>query len=109
MSKLTANASLTDLLQKYQQDAAAGPMSEDKLITYAEALATTDKAQLDPLDSMQQVSIKLAAAKAFAKASELNTTNGLYAFNTGVIYYSLYGTLDDRYAALSRRNRCAKS
>lgn len=99
MSKLTANASLTDLLQKYQQDAAAGGMSEDKLITYAEALATTDKTQLDPLDSMQQVTIKLAAADAFAKASELNATNGLYFFNTGVIYYSLYGTLDDRYAA----------
>ena len=74
-------------------------MSEDKLIGYAEALATTDKSQLDALDSMQKVNIKLAAAQAFAKAFELNNTNGLYAFNAGVIYYSLYGELDDRYSA----------
>ncbi|MEP6464694.1 MAG: hypothetical protein ABJB05_00250 [Parafilimonas sp.] len=99
MSAMTANASLPELLQKYQQDAAAGGMSEDKLITYAEALATTDKAQLDPLDSTQQVAIKLAAAQAFEKAFALNDTMGLYAFNSGVIYYGIYSDLDDRYSA----------
>jgi hypothetical protein len=99
MTAMTANASLPDLFQKYQQEAAAGNMSEDKLTGYAEALATTDKSQLDALDSMQKVNIKLAAAQAFGKAFELNNTNGLYAFNAGVIYYSFYSELDDRYAA----------
>ena len=33
------------------------------------------------------------------KRTELNDTDGLYAFNTGVIYYSIYGELDDRYYA----------
>ncbi|MBV9960783.1 MAG: hypothetical protein JO072_00930, partial [Parafilimonas sp.] len=47
MNAMTANTSLSDLLQKYQQESAAGNMSEDKLIGYAEALATTDKSQLD--------------------------------------------------------------
>ncbi len=99
MTAMTASASLPVLLEKYQQDVAAGNMNEDKLTSYAEALATTDKSQLDALDSTQKVAIKLAAAQAFAKAFEMNNTNGLYAFNTGVIYYSLYGELDDRYAA----------
>lgn len=98
MGNMTANISLTDLLQKYQQDAAAGSMNEDKLVGYAEAFATTDKAQLESLDSSTKNALKLAAAQAFAKAFELNNANGLYAFNTGVIYYSIYGELDDRYS-----------
>ena len=99
MSNMTANSSLTDLLAKYQQEAAAGNMSEDKLTGYAEAFATNDKEQLEKLDSTQKIALKMAAAQAFAKAFELNNSNGLYAFNTGVIYYSVYGELDDRYAS----------
>ncbi len=34
-----------------------------------------------------------------AKAYELNDTAGLYAFNAGVIYYSIYSELDDKYNA----------
>jgi hypothetical protein len=109
MSNMTANASLTDLLQKYQQEAAAGSLNEDKLVAYAEALATTDKQQLDPLDSMQKVNLKLAAAQAFAKAYDMNDSNGLYAFNTGVIYYSLYGELDDRYGAYRGESSALKA
>jgi hypothetical protein len=99
MSNMTANANLMDLLQKYQQDYAAGGMNEDKYIGYAEAFATTDKTQLESLDSVQKLSLKMAAAQGFSKAFELNNSNGLYAFNTGVIYYSTYGELDDRYSA----------
>ena len=99
MGNMTANANLPDLLQKYQQDVAAGGMNEDKLIGYAEAFATNDQDQLSKLDSSQKIAMKLAAAQAFSKAFEMNNTNGLYAFNVGVIYYSIYGELDDRYAA----------
>lgn len=109
MSNMTANTSLTDLLGKYQQDAAAGAMSEDKLIGYAEAFATTDKEQLDKLDSTQKIALKVAAAQSFAKAFELNNTNGLYAFNTGVLYYGIYSELDDRYAAYRGESAALKT
>ena len=99
MGNMTANAKLPDLYQNYLKDAAAGAMNEDKLIGYAEAFATNDQTQLEGLDSITRLNIKLAAAQAFGKAFELNNKNGLYAFNTGVIYYSLYGELDDRYSA----------
>lgn len=99
MGNMTANADLPKLLSQYQQDVAAGNMNEDKYAGYAEAFATTDKSQLDKLDSTQKSALKLAAAQAFSKAFDLNNSNGLYAFNTGVIYYSLYGELDDRYNA----------
>jgi len=99
MGNMTANVKLPDLYQNYLKDAAAGGMNEDKLVGYAEAFATNDQSQLQGLDSTQKLNIKLAAAQAFAKAFELNGSNGLYAFNTGVIYYSIYGELDDRYNA----------
>jgi hypothetical protein len=50
------------------------------------------------LDSMQKVQLRLTAAEAFGKAFELNNTMGLYAFNTGVIYYGFFQLLDDRYS-----------
>jgi hypothetical protein len=98
MSNMTANASISDLYQNYLRDAAAGGMNEDKLIGYAEALATNDQSQLEGIDSTTKVNIKLASAEAFAKAFDLTNT-GLYAFNVGVIYYSIYSDLDDRYAS----------
>jgi hypothetical protein len=98
MNAMTSNSSLTDLLAKYQAEVAAGTLNEDKLTSYGEALATTDKAQLNGLDSLQKVNLKLAAADAFGKAFDINK-NGLYAFNVGVIYYALYSELDDRYSS----------
>ena len=99
MGNLTTNADLPKLLDQYQKDVAAGNMNEDKYASYGQAFATTDKEQLDKLDSTQKINLKLAAAQAFSKAYSLNDTNGLYAFNTGVIYYSIYSELDDRYNA----------
>ncbi|HVX26018.1 MAG TPA: hypothetical protein VHB70_06735 [Parafilimonas sp.] len=99
MGNLTENADLPKLLAQYQQDVAAGNMNEDKYASYGQALATNDKDQLDKLDSTQKVNLKIAAAQAFSKAYELDSANGLYAFNTGVIYYGIYSDLDDRYHA----------
>jgi len=109
MGNMTANSSLTELLGKYQQESAAGSMNEDKLIGYAEAFATTDKAQLDALDSTQKIALKTAAASAFGKAAELNAGNGLYPFNAGVLYYSIYGELDDRYASYRGESAALKA
>ena len=47
----------------------------------------------------QQVELKLTAADAFSKAYNLNNKNGLYAFNSGVLYYNVFSTLDDRFFA----------
>jgi len=108
MNAMTSNTSLADLQQKYQQEVAAGSLNEDKLISYGEAFATTDKTQLNGMDSTQKVNLKLAAADAFGKAFDLNK-NGLYAFNVGVIYYGLYSDLDDRYASYRGESAALKA
>jgi len=97
MNNMSTNASLKDIIEKYKADDAGGKLKEDGYITYAEAFAMPDKSQLDQLDSTQQADLKNTAADAFIKAFNLNDTNGLYAFNAGVLYYNLFGTLDDRY------------
>lgn len=97
MNYMSSNSSLLDIVAKYKADDAAGKLKEDDYITYAEAFASPDKSQLAQLDSNQQVNIKKAAAEAYEKAFNLNNGIGLYAFNAGVLYYSLFGELDDRY------------
>jgi len=109
MQNMTSNANLKDLYQKYQQDLAAGSMNEDKYIGYAEAFATNDSAQLAGMDSLQKVQLRMAAAQGFGKAFELNNTNGLYPFNTGVIYYGLFQQLDDRYSAYRGESAALKA
>ncbi len=99
MNNMTSNADLPTLLDQYNKDVAAGSMNETKYATYGESFATTDKSQLDKLDSIQKMNLKVTAAQAFSKAFDANNTNGLYAFNTGVIYYGIYTDLDDRFNA----------
>lgn len=97
MNYMSSNTNLKDMIEKYKADDASGKLNEDGYITYAEAFAMPDKNQLANLDSAQQAELKLTAADAFVKAFNKNSNNGLYAFNAGVLYYNIFGVLDDRY------------
>lgn len=109
MNYMTSNASLQSVIDKYKADESGGKLNEDAYVTYAESFAAPDKGQLDKLDSTQKVNLKLTAADAFGKAFDLNNTNGLYAFNAGVLYYSVFGELDDRYFNLRGESAALKS
>lgn len=110
MSNMTANSSLSELLQKYEQEAAAGSMDEQKIVGYAEAFATNDSAQLKGLDSAQKVQMKLAAARAYGKAFEATSgANGLYAFGAGYYYHYAFETLDDRYHSYTGESAALKA
>lgn len=109
MNYMSSNSNVTDILSKYKTDDASGKLKEDDYITYAEAFASPDKDKLAKLDSAQQVELKMAAADAFMKAYNINNTNGLYAFNAGVLYYSIFGQLDDRYFNLRGESAALKA
>jgi len=109
MNYMSSNSSLKDIMAKYKTDDASGKLKEDDYITYAESFAQPQKAQLDQLDSTQQKEIKLMAADAFMKAYNLNNSNGLYAFNAGVLYYSIFGQLDDQYYNLRGESAALKA
>ena len=108
MNNMTENTSLTEILSNYRNEISQGSMTEDKYINYAETFATLKKEDLEKLDSTTQIEIKMAAADAFAKAFAIDA-NGLYAFNTGVINYSLFGVLDERYAAYRGESAALKA
>lgn len=99
MSILTLQATLDQIIEKYLEERNANTLNEDKLISYAEVFATPDKEKLDALDSSSKMNLKKLSAEAFGKAFEINNKMGLYAFNTGVVYYGIYSDLDDRYAS----------
>ncbi|MGI8951742.1 MAG: hypothetical protein ACR2FN_09190 [Chitinophagaceae bacterium] len=99
MQNMTQNANLEDILAKYKQNDAGGKLTEDQYIGYAETFAGINKTQQSQLDSAKQVEIKFAAADAYKKAFALKN-NGIYAYNAGVMYYSVYSSLDDRFYAL---------
>jgi len=109
MNQMSSTASLKDIMAKYKTDDASGSLKEDGYITYAEAFAMPTKEQTAQLDSTQQVELKMMAADAFAKAFNINNGNGLYAFNAGVLYYGVFGALDDRYFNLRGESAALKS
>jgi len=97
MANMTSSSSLGDILKKYKEEEAAGKLTTtDQYLGYADALATTDKEQLKSLDSNQKDEIKTLAADAFKKAFA-KEANGVYAYNAGVMYYSVFNTLDEKF------------
>ena len=100
MENMSENSGIGDMIAKYKEEDAAGKMDEDKYLTYAEAFASPEKSQGGSMDSAKQVEVKLLAADAYAKAFNLNKTNGIYAFNTGVLNYAIFSTLDERFYEL---------
>ncbi len=109
MQNLAQNANMDDILAKYKQEDAGGKLTEDQYVNYAETFAGLNKAQLDKLDSLKQIDLKNNAADAYKKAFAINNTNGLYAFNTGVLYYSIFAQLDDRFYNLKGESASLKS
>ena len=96
MNNLTENSSIEDILTKFKQEDAGGKLTEDQYIGYAETFAGVNKTPQAKIDSAKQVEVKLAAAECYKKAFAINNS-GVYAFNVGVLYYSIYSVLDERF------------
>lgn len=97
MNFMTSNTGIDQIISKYKEEDAAGKLTEDGYLTYAETFAMPDKAQEEKLDSAQKIQLKLTAADAFEKAYNQNNKMGIYAFNAGVLYYGIFTVLDDRF------------
>jgi len=109
MNYMTNNSGLQEIVEKYKAAEAGGKLTEDDYISYAQSFATPEKDQLAKLDSAAQVQLKYTAAEAFEKAYNLNNTNGIYAFNAGVLYYNVFTVLDDRFYANTGESAALKA
>jgi len=97
MSNMSQNASIDQIMAKYQQDSATN-LTEDQLVNYAESFANPQ--QLQNLDSAKQLEYKLTAARIYERAFNQNPNQGIYAYNAGLLNYNLFNVLEDKRYAL---------
>jgi hypothetical protein len=77
---------------------ASGTLNARKYLLWGSMLSDVAK---DEKDSTKQITYNAAATDAFKKAYEKDNTQGIAAFNVGVIYYNEFGIYDDK----QRENR----
>lgn len=90
-----------DLAKKtalYDKEDAAGTLTEKKYLQFGDLFINVKNKEKDHLDSAKLAAYTLKAADAFKKAYAKNNAQSLAAFNVGVIYYTIFGEYDDRYA-----------
>jgi hypothetical protein len=96
MEYINKNLSLTDKVAMYDKEAAAGTLTASKYIQFADLFAYIPKEDKDKMDSITLDSYNRKALDAFKKAADLDAKDGIAHFNTGIIYYTLYGVYEDR-------------
>ncbi|MFP5042598.1 hypothetical protein [Parasediminibacterium sp. JCM 36343] len=102
LSYFNQNYSLADKAAMYDKEDAAGTMSVNKYIEYAQAFANLTKEEKATVDSVQQIKYLIKGTDAFAKAATKKPDDGIWAFNAGITYYNLYGIYDDQSRAYKR-------
>ncbi len=93
------NLNLDDKIKKYAEAEADGKMSADEYITYGNMFAMVKVDKAAGLDSAKVVDLKKKAVDAFQKAYNLDKTNGIAAFNAGIVLNNEWNDLRERYAA----------
>lgn len=102
LSYFNKNYTLQQKSDLYDKEDAAGTISAKRYLQYGDAFARISKEESAALDSLKQDAYLHKAAEAFKKAFYKEQTNGISAFNVGVIYYNLFGIYDDK-ASQARR------
>ncbi len=96
---LIKNNSLTEKIAIYTKEDASGSLTYNKYIQFGDMFVNIPKADKANLDSTTLADYQYRAADAFKKAASKNPSDGIAPFNAGVIYYNIFGILDDRVAA----------
>ena len=92
------NMTLAEKTALYEKESAAGTLSEMKYLQFGDIFVGAKNKDKN-LDSAKLAQYALKAADAYKKAFAKNPQNAIAAYNTGVIYYNIYGEYDDTYAA----------
>jgi hypothetical protein len=91
------NMTLADKLRMYDEGAAGSKLVADDYFNYGAMFANLSKEDQNSLDSVKIAGIKRKAIDAFKKAYELDNTNGLAAYNVGILLNNEWNDLQDRY------------
>ncbi len=109
MEFMSKNASVNDMVTKYKAESAGGKLNGQQLASYGEYFANVPKEELSKLDSAKQTELKNLGSEAFEKAFNADNTNGVYAFNAGVLLYGQFNTMEDKFYNLRGESAALKA
>lgn len=96
MEYINKNVTLADKLAMYNKEVTAGTLTNSKYVQFADVFANIPKEEKAKMDSLTLDMYNHKALEAFKKAADLDATDGVSNFNTGIIYYTSYGVYEDR-------------
>ena len=102
LSYFSKNYTLQEKSDLYDKEDAEGTITAKRYLQYGDAFARISKDDNAGIDSMKQDMYLHKAADAFKKAFNKDTKNATSAFNTGVIYYNIFGIYDDKVSQAKR-------
>lgn len=91
------NLNLTEKTALYDKEDAAGTLSENKYLLFADIFVNAHHKDKS-LDSAAERFYNMKAVDAYKKVYAKNNQHAVAAFNVGVVYYNIYGEYDDAYA-----------
>jgi hypothetical protein len=91
------NLSLADKLKMYDEGVAGGKMTADEYLNFGAMFANISKEDQKSLDSLKIAGIKRKATDAFKKSYELDNSNGLAAYNAGIMLNNEWNELQEKY------------
>jgi hypothetical protein len=86
---INKNYTLDEKVALYEKDKAAGLITENKALLFGDIFFNASKDK--KIDSAQQAGYSQKAVELFKQAYNINNKNFIAAFNTGIIYYNLFG------------------
>lgn len=99
------NVSFADKISLYDKADAAGTLTSNQYLAYGNIFYNAKDEETEGMDSVQKASLKKKAEDAFIKAYNKDDTNGIAAFNAGLVNYNEWGTLDDAVISNQRKMR----
>ena len=102
LSYFRKNYTLAEKSSMYDKEDAAGTMSANRYLQFGDIFANIPKEEKETLDSAKQNEYLHKSADAFKKANLKNPSDGIAAFNAGVIYYNIFSLQDDNVSQVRR-------
>lgn len=96
---ISENMTLSEKLSYFDSEDKAGKLDAIAYSEFGSMFANADDDIIKGLDSIAKIDLKKKALYAFEKGFNLDTTNGISAFNVAVMNISIWEILRDRYDA----------
>jgi hypothetical protein len=95
---MTDNSSIEDVVKRYDEGDAAKTFKAANYVDFGDYFINNKK--IKELDASKRVEYTNKSFNAFAKAAELEPTNGIYSYNAGIAAYNMFEEASDKRIAI---------